>query len=54
MNQVHILRQWQLDRDLKETLRLWMGDHFAVPGEKATAPLLTVLESRVGASPTAS
>src|SRR5919108_3843203 len=44
-NEVQILRQWQLDRHLEETLRHWMGDHFAVPGEEATAPLLTVLET---------
>ena len=44
-NKVQILRQWQLDRHLEETLRLWMGDHFAVPGEEATAPSLTVLET---------
>ena len=44
-NEVQILRQRQLDRHLKETLRLWMGDDFAVPREEATAPLLTVLET---------
>jgi hypothetical protein len=44
-NEVQVLRQRQLDRHLEETLRLWMGDHCAVPGEEATAPLLTVLET---------